>query len=521
MLTLATQQSASVMARFQPDLQDRKFDWDHVNKVFDDGRCTVRMYHQICLISRAEEASKAESSLRSVWRARAYDLSLDYYTQIQGFVAAMPITLTPAMQKDLMTFGRAQVKTVDNAVMTSPLLAEWKGTKTPLITLHGRRGQPFGFDLFDNTGGNYNFAVAALSGSGKSVFVNELAFRYRASGAKVWIIDVGRSYMNLCELMDGEFMVFSGDESGSMCLNPFSMVTDFAEDFEMLLPLVELMVSPKEELNNFCYGALGSAITQVFRDKGRAMTMTDLYDFLMTGKLHVDGEHEPEIARMAVALEPFTKHGMYGHYFEGEANIDFSNPFIVLELEELKNKKNLQAVVMQIMMYRITTEMYLDRSSRKIVIIDEAWDLMGGGSSGKFIESGYRRARKYGGAFGTITQSVEDYYKTEATKATINNADWLFLLRQKSENIERFAREGKLTLNEWMKRLLASITTDHGNFSEIYVHGPMGSGLGRLMLDKFTMMLFSTRAQDFEKIRQMRERGMTTTAAINAILNGQ
>jgi len=69
------------------------------------------------------------------------------------------------MQGDLKQFGRIGTKTADNAVMTSPLIAEWKGTPTPVMTLFGRRGQILVFDLFDNTGGNFNFAVAALSGS--------------------------------------------------------------------------------------------------------------------------------------------------------------------------------------------------------------------------------------------------------------------------------------------------------------------------------------------------------------------
>ena len=222
---------------------------------------------------------------------------------------------------------------------------------------------------------------------------------------------------------------------------------------------------------------------------------------------------------MAVALEPYTKYGVYASYFEGPATIEFTKDFIVLELEELKSKRDLQAVVMQIIMYRITQEMYLDRSRRKIVIIDEAWDLMGSGSSGHFIEAGYRRARKYGGAFGTITQSVDDYYKTEASKASINNADWLFLLRQKPENIDRLGKEGKLHIDEWMKRQLSSVSTEHGHYSEIFVHSPMGSGIGRLLLDPFSMMLFSTRAEDFERIKVMREQmGMATTQAIEVLL---
>ncbi|MEO1767688.1 type IV secretion system protein TraC [Thiobacter aerophilum] len=514
----ATQAAGSYMAHFQPDLQDRKRDWDMVLRAFDNGRNVVQMYHQIVLISRLEDVARSEHAVRAVWRARGFDLAKDVYLQHQALVAAMPCTLTPALQKDLQMFGRAGTKTADNAVMTAPLIAEWKGTETPVVTLFGRRGQIMTFDLFNNTGGNYNFAVAALSGSGKSVFVNELAFRYLGTGAKVWIIDVGRSYRNLCELLDGEFIEFSDERSNTICLNPFSMVVDINNDMEMLLPLVAQMASPREPLDNYGYAALAAAIKRVWDAKGKQATITDVYELLKTGRLSEDGEHERDLSRLATALEPYTKYGVYSSYFEGDANIAFHKPFVVLELEELKSKKDLQAVVMQLMMYRITQEMYLDRSKRKLVIIDEAWDLMGSGSSAGFIEAGYRRARKYGGAFGTITQSVEDYYKNDATKAAIQNADWLFLLRQKPESIDRLGKEGKLHVDEWMKRQLSSVATEHGYYSEIFVHGPMGSGVGRLILDPFSMLLYSTRAEDFQAIKTLKDQGMTVVEAIETIL---
>lgn len=515
----ATQQASSKMASLQPDLQDRKRDWDMMLKSFENGRNAIRMYHQIVLLSSAQNASQCEHSVRAVWRARGFDLAKDVYLQHQALTAALPCTLTKALQSDLKTFGRINTKNADNAVMTSPLLAEWKGTKTPVMTLFGRRGQVLSYDLFDNTGGNYNFAVAALSGSGKSVLVNEMTFRYRGTGAKVWIIDVGRSYRNLCDLLDGEFIEFSDERNNKICLNPFSMVNDINEDMEMLLPLIAQMASPREPLTNYTYSALSGAIKRVWDSKQHKARITDVYDLLKSGRLDADGEHERDLSRLALSLEPFTKHGIYSTYFEGDANIEFHKDLVVLELEELKSKKDLQAVVLQLMMYKITQEMYLDRKRKKLCIIDEAWDLMGNSSSAGFIETGYRRARKYGGAFGTITQSVEDYYKNEATKAAINNADWLFLLRQKPESIERLGKEGKLHVDEWMKRQLISVTTQHGVYSEIYVHSPMGSGVGRLILDPFSMLLYSTQASDFEAIKHLTEgQGMPITDAIHKIL---
>lgn len=46
-----------------------------------------------------------------------------------------------------------------------------------------------------------------------------------------------------------------------------------------------------------------------------------------------------------------------------------------------------------LLMYLIDVEMRRgERSQPKLVIIDEAWDLMVRGHSSKFIEAGYRRA---------------------------------------------------------------------------------------------------------------------------------
>ena len=105
-----------------------------------------------------------------------------------------------------------------------------------------------------------------------------------------------------------------------------------------------------------------------------------------------------------------------------------------------------------------------------------------------------------------------------ATKAAINNADWLFLLRQKAENIERLGKEGKLSLDEWLKRQLGSVSTEHGNFSEIYIHSPMGSGLGRLLLDPFSMLVYSTRAEDYEAIKRLRDQGLSVADAIEQLV---
>lgn len=89
---------------------------------------------------------------------------------------------------------------------------------------------------------------------------------------------------------------------------------------------------------------------------------------------------------LGVMLTPYTKTGMYAKYFEGENNVDFTNPLVVIELEELKGKEDLQAVILQMFIMDIANRAFLgDRKTQFYICIDEAWDLLRAPQTGKFI----------------------------------------------------------------------------------------------------------------------------------------
>jgi conjugal transfer ATP-binding protein TraC len=303
-------------------------------------------------------------------------------------------------------------------------------------------------------------------------------------------------------------------------------------------------IPPREPLDGYRYATLGTAIKRVWTRLGREMTITDVHDLLASGRLDDSAvsqmanaamatsptatspspatspstEGDRRLMDLAAMLQPYTRGGVYGRYFHGGTPIDFGNDFIVLELEELKARKDLQTVVLLIVMYRITREMYFSRERKKIVIIDEAWDLLSGGATADFIEAGYRRARKYRGAFMSATQGVDDYHRHRAARAALDNSDWMFLLRQKPESIESMDRLGQLAMDDGMKRLIQSLRTEHGAYSEVFIHSPAGSGVGRLVVDPYTLLLFSSRAEDFSAIHAKRAAGLSIAQAIEAVL---
>ncbi len=522
----ATQNAKSKMAEVMPDVPKKLEDWKAAADTLDQGGQIVSLYHQLAIFTRPSEATTAEENAKVIWRGRGFELNNDTYMHRQALMACLPMTLSGKLHNDMRRMRRVSRKTVANAIHLAPVIGEWRGTATPTLILAGRRGQLMTLDLYDNDQGNFNGAIIGTPGSGKSVWMNEIAWSYRATNAQVRLLDLGRSFEKLCRKANGAFIEF-GPHS-PINVNPFTVVDNIDRDMAMLTPVIAKMASLSAPLEEVQYKAINAGILRVWRAHGKDMTITALRDLFKTGTLDdLEIHNDIRIKDLAIMLEPYTRNGQYARFFEGRANFDFSNDFMVIENEELKRAPDLHAVVNMILLYQITQDMYLSRERgdhrKKLLMIDELMQQLGeiGADDpvkARVVEEAARRARKYGGSLITATQGADDYYSSKQMETAFQFADWVFLMRQKKESIELLGRSGRIVMDDAKKRLLTSLRTEPGVFSELYIYSPMGEGIGRLILDPHTLLLFSNRHEDNQAIDQRRARGMSIDQAIDEVL---
>ena len=516
------QNAKSRMAEFQPELQAQANDWDIVLQQLDNGGSLCELYHTLLLFAPRRVINRASQVALNIWRSERFTICPLQLLQLSSLYASLPMTLTEGVRDDLKKLRLITTKTTVNAVDMAPVIGEWKGMGDPVMMFFGRRGTPTFLDFYSNQQGNYNVFVAGVSGSGKSVAMNEVVSAYRGIGARVWVIDVGRSYQNLIRLQKGTFLEFT--PSTRLCINPFSWVgtddeLDFKAEMRMLKPMIGRMASPNAPLTEFQYALIGEAITAVWNDYGQETNPTRIRDYLLDKIKNESGGTERVAYELAKQLLPFTREGVYGDFFNGRANISLDDDMVGLELEELKNAPELRRVVLFVLTSRIAHDMYLTRDRKKLCLVDEAWQLLGADKeTAEFIEEGYRRARKYNGIFCVGTQGIEDAYKNDAAQAAYNNADWKILLRQDRKNLEKLIEDGMVNFSPAVKRMLLSLRTERGRFSEMLVSSPNGECVVRHIPDPFSLLMASTNAQDFNECNALLEQGCSTMEALEIML---
>lgn len=498
-------------------LYDRKDRAGALLKQAEGGRTLVRAYTGINIYTPIEEAREQSEYVKGLYRRAGFRLSEEPYISLPVFMASMPLQYTASMDPPNKGLQRASLMSSINAASLLQIQGDWRGTGETKggMLLVSRSGQVATFDLLQTTI-NYNFVVVAASGSGKSFLTNEIVCDFLSKGGIARIIDVGRSYARFCEIMGGQNLVFSPDSPVS--LNPFTGIQNeenLNEMMPMLKDLLRLMaypLTPEAETPAYQYQLLEKAITEAWKESGAKCDLSLVVDWLR----NFQGDASNRAQDLAMQLEPFS-HGRYKRWFTGPRTVEFAKALVVIELEELKQDGALQAVVLQLVMFQVTKEMYLsDRKIPKLLAIDEAWDLMGGLSTGRFIETAFRRMRKYNGIAGVITQSFEDFEKSSAARAAIENAAWQFILYQRPESIEFAVTNKRISTDEMSVDLIRSVRSGTG-FSEVFVRGEQGSGLYRFVTDKHSYYTFTTKPNDINRLNELVRGGKTLEDAIDTL----
>jgi conjugal transfer ATP-binding protein TraC len=500
----------SPLAKFKPSINKEYEDLQFVRQRLSEGDSLVKTFYQITLFAKPDEANSCERRLRDLYRANGWKLRKESYLQLQTWMSSLPMMMTEGLFEDLKHFGRLKTMTAFNAVNVAPLQGEWKGTKTPSLILPGRRGQLATWNPFDNEGGNYNIAITGAPGKGKSAFVQEYILATLGAHGSVHVIDQGHSQQKTCKILRGEFVEFSPDSP--ICLNPFTSITNIDDAILMLKPLIATMARPLRGATEEELSFIEQAIKGAYEKEGNDSTITTVAQWLVEQK-------DDTCKNLSHLLYSYTKEGVYSRFFEGKSTINFDNPFVVLELQELKSRKELRNIVLQLLIYQISQKMYQsDRNQIKSCIIDEAWDLFDDDNiaAAKFIEAGYRTARKFRGNFISIAHSIGDFHKNPMSKAAFDCSDFKIILGQTDEAINKLKQEKIMDIDGFTERLFKSlkITKD---YSECVIKSPEGLSVHRIIFDPYSRVLISTKGQEFEAVNQLVNNGMRLEDAVQEV----
>jgi len=305
---------------------------------------------------------------------------------------------------------------------------------------------------------NANSVIFAKSGAGKSYAVKLEALRYLMLGTDIIIIDPEKEYENLARAVDGAYLNLS--LNSDYRINPFDLpVTTEAEEGEDVLRsnvvalegLIKLMLgglSPEEEaiLEKSIYEtyAAHDITADPQTHASPAPTMTDLAQILgdMGGA-----------DRILTKLKKFTE-GTFAGLFNRPTNIDLNNKFVVFSIRDLEDQ--LRPIAMH-MVINYVWNMVRANMKKRLLIVDEAWNLMQHEDSAKFIYSIAKRARKYYLGLTTVSQDVEDMLGSKWGNAIVNNSSLQLLLKQSPAAVDKIAAVFKLTEGEQMQLLNANV----------------------------------------------------------------
>ena len=340
-------------------------------------------------------------------------------------------------------------------------------------------GKPVYVDLFDEPrasgiSSNMGMLVCGSSGGGKSMTINHILSSLYQQGAHCLTVDIGGSYKGLCELVGGYYFTYT--EADPIRFNPFYLPEGTRLDTEKKESLKALLISlwkqEQDPFNRSEYVALSNALQGYYQEleknQGTFPCFNTFYDFLQnhyTGMLrqHKVKDKDFDLDNFLYVLRPYYRGGEFDYLLNARENLDLlQQPFIVIELDNIKDHPILFPVVTLIVMELFISKMRKLPGVRKVLTIDEAWKAIAKSGMAEFLKYAFKTIRKFNGIPIVITQELDDLISSPVIKdAIINNAD-IKILMDARKFLHKFDKlQNALGLSDKAKTILLSVNKDN------------------------------------------------------------
>jgi conjugal transfer ATP-binding protein TraC len=495
----------------------------------EDGNKFVYVNTNVFLFGRTrEQVVRAAATVKGTLDKLGFDARQVRGNGLVRWAQTLPLNFSLNIAKKLN--GEA-VMAASEVGCLLPVYGDFLGNVSQRFSTTGaayitRRGSAHYFDPFVSNS-NYCGTLVAESGAGKSFNLQYMILCDLAEGTNVVLFDNGGSSKKFCHAVGGEYNEFGGSTGYRPSLTPFTGLSDdeFDAQQETITALLVMMAYDEEKPDSGARIAANEAVKAAWGQKGNEAEIPTVIDCLARivesgAENKVPNQVVLAAANLIPRLKAFVESPTRGVYFRGPSTLDPKKQLTVFELASLGDDEHLKRCVLfcclNVLMTRIKSV-----SGRKRIYVDEAQDLLKVPSAADAMEGLYLKGRKAKLAVWIIVQSLLKVSTFPAGAVILRQSAWKVIMAQKTEEIDAVVAEKVMTAfgdDPYFGRLVKSVETSKGFWSEMLIMGEKTYEVARLYVDKFTATLFSSEGDDRDVVFKLMEEGMDVIDAVNKVM---
>lgn len=399
-------------------------------------------YQTLVIVHFADNKEKLDSdtkTIQGIGRGYLVDIRPLRYQQENGLNTCLPLCSSKLeIRRSLITESAAVFMPLDNQELYDPVGGIFyginEGSKNLVMAnrTHLKNG---------------NGIVIGSPGSGKSMAAKSemIQVNLRNPNDVVIVVDPEGEYRPLADLLDGEVIRIA--PGSGVHLNPFDIELDTEEDnpiaqkSDFIKALMQTIIGGDDERQGSVLTAAAASIIdrcvqRVYEPYLQSYDVeTGTYNqealpTLMDFYYMLRDQEGYDAMQLADSLEMYTTGTL--NFFAYHTNVEYSKRFVVYDIMDIGS--SMKNIGMQIVLNNVWNRIIAGRRQGNHVwfYVDEFHIMLSNNRSAEFLNTMFKRARKYGGIPTGITQNITDIVEHPTAKTIFANSEFMQVFSAKA-----------------------------------------------------------------------------------------